>query len=54
MRGPHILIIDDKGELLYADDQVKDAFDSKSPGHYRFEKIPLVRDSTTKSPNPMP
>ena len=41
MRGPHILIIDDKGELLYADDQVKDAFDSKSPGHYRFEKIPL-------------
>jgi signal transduction histidine kinase len=41
MRGPHILVIDEKGELLYADDQVKDAFDSKSPGHYRFEKIPL-------------
>jgi signal transduction histidine kinase len=43
MRGPHILIIDEEGELLYADDQVKDAFDSKSPGHYRFEKIPLGR-----------
>jgi signal transduction histidine kinase len=43
MRGPHILIIDEKGELLYADDQVRDAFDSKSPGHYRFEKIPLGR-----------
>jgi signal transduction histidine kinase len=41
MRGPHILIIDEGGELLYADDQVKDAFNSKSPGHYRFEKIPL-------------
>jgi signal transduction histidine kinase len=41
MRGPHILIIDEEGALLYADDQVKDAFDSKSPGHYRFEKIPL-------------
>lgn len=43
MRGPHILIIDEEGELLYADDQVKDAFVSKSPGHYRFEKIPLGR-----------
>jgi signal transduction histidine kinase len=41
MRGPHILIIDEEGELVYADDQVKDAFASKSPGHYRFEKIPL-------------
>ena len=41
MRGPHILIIDEEGELLYADEQVQDAFDSKSPGHYRFEKIPL-------------
>ena len=41
MRGPQILIVDEEGELLYADDQVKDAFDSKSPGHYRFEKIPL-------------
>jgi signal transduction histidine kinase len=37
------MIIDDGGELLYADEQVKDAFDSKSPGHYRFEKIPLGR-----------
>lgn len=35
------MIIDEEGELLYADDQVRDAFDSKSPGHYRFEKIPL-------------
>jgi signal transduction histidine kinase len=43
MTGPHIMIIDDGGELLYADEQVKDAFDSKSPGHYRFEKIPLGR-----------
>jgi signal transduction histidine kinase len=43
MTGPHILIIDDGGELLYADEQVRDAFDSKSPGHYRFEKIPLGR-----------
>jgi signal transduction histidine kinase len=43
MRGPHILIIDEGGELLYADEQVKDAFASKSPGHYRFEKIPLGR-----------
>ena len=43
MRGPNILIIDEEGELLYADDQVRDAFDAKSPGHYRFEKIPLGR-----------
>ena len=43
MRGPNILIVDEEGELLYADDQVRDAFDAKSPGHYRFEKIPLGR-----------
>jgi signal transduction histidine kinase len=43
MTEPHILIIDEEGELVYADEQVKDAFDSKSPGHYRFEKIPLGR-----------
>jgi signal transduction histidine kinase len=43
MRGPDILIIDEEGELLYADDHVRDAFASKSPGHYRFEKIPLGR-----------
>jgi signal transduction histidine kinase len=47
MRGPHILIIDEAGEILYADDQVKDAFDSKSPGHYRFEKISLGRIGKT-------
>ncbi|OGP54754.1 MAG: hypothetical protein A2Y65_08640 [Deltaproteobacteria bacterium RBG_13_52_11] len=41
MSGPYILVIDEGGELLYADDVVKDAFESKSPGHYRFEKIPL-------------
>jgi signal transduction histidine kinase len=41
MNGSHILIIDEEGELLYADAHVKDAFESKSPGHYRFEKIPL-------------
>ena len=43
MREPYIMIVDAEGELLYADDQVKDAFNSKSPGHYRFEKIPLGR-----------
>ena len=37
------MIVDEEGELLYADDQVRDAFDAKSPGHYRFEKIPLGR-----------
>lgn len=41
MSGSHILIIDEEGELLYADEQVRDAFESKAPGHYRFEKIPL-------------
>ena len=41
------MIIDEAGEILYADDQVKDAFDSKSPGHYRFEKIPLGRIGKT-------
>lgn len=41
MGGSHILIIDEEGELLYADEQVRDAFESKAPGHYRFEKIPL-------------
>lgn len=41
MGGPYILIMDEGGELLYADEAVKDAFDAKSPGHYRFEKIPL-------------
>ena len=41
MREPYIMVIDAEGELLYADDQIKDAFDSKSPGRYRFEKIPL-------------
>lgn len=42
MTGPHILIINEEGELLYADEQVRDAFESKAPGHYRFEKIPLI------------
>jgi signal transduction histidine kinase len=41
MSGPYILVVDEQGEILYADDVVKDAFESKSPGHYRFEKIPL-------------
>jgi signal transduction histidine kinase len=41
MSGPYILVIDEGGDLLYADDVVKDVFESKSPGHYRFEKIPL-------------
>ena len=41
MSGSHILIIDEEGELLYADEQVRDAFESRAPGHYRFEKIPL-------------
>ncbi len=41
MHGPYILIIDEGGELLYADEAVQDAFASKSPGHYRFEKTPL-------------
>src|SRR4030042_357820 len=41
MSGPYILVVDERGEILYADDVVKDAFESKSPGHYRFEKIPL-------------
>lgn len=49
MRGPHILIINEEGELLYADDQVKDAFESKSPGHYRFEKIPLIDKGREKT-----
>ena len=42
MSGPYILFVDEGGELLYADDVLKDAFESKSPGHYRFEKIPLT------------
>ena len=42
MSGPYILVVDERGEILYADDVVKDAFESKSPGHYRFEKIPLT------------
>jgi signal transduction histidine kinase len=41
MSGPYIMVVDEGGELLYADDVLKDAFESKSPGHYRFEKIPL-------------
>jgi signal transduction histidine kinase len=41
MSGPFIMIVDEQGEILYADDVVKDAFESKSPGHYRFEKILL-------------
>lgn len=41
MSGPYIMIVDEDGELLYTDDILKDAFESKSPGHYRFEKIPL-------------
>ena len=41
MSGPYILVVDERGEILYADDVVKDAFESKSPGHYRFEKIQL-------------
>jgi signal transduction histidine kinase len=41
MHGPYILIIDERGELLYADEAVQDAFATKSPGHYRFEKTPL-------------
>ena len=49
MTGPHILIINEEGELLYADDQVKDAFESKSPGHYRFEKIPLIDTGKEKT-----
>ncbi len=40
MSGPYILIIDEGGDLLYADDKAKDFF--TSPGHYRFVKIPLV------------
>jgi signal transduction histidine kinase len=48
MSGPHILIIDEEGNLLYADDQVRDAFDAKSPGHYRFEKIPLGEGGTAR------
>jgi signal transduction histidine kinase len=48
MSGPYIMVIDEGGELLYADDVVKDVFESKSPGHYRFEKIPLqVRAGAT-------
>jgi signal transduction histidine kinase len=42
MSGPYIMVVDERGELLYADDVLKDAFESKSPGHYRFEKIPLT------------
>jgi signal transduction histidine kinase len=42
MSGPYILVVDEGGELLYADDVLKDAFESKSPGHYRFEKISLT------------
>jgi signal transduction histidine kinase len=41
MSGPYILVVDERGEIVYADDVVRDAFESKSPGHYRFEKIPL-------------
>jgi signal transduction histidine kinase len=41
MSGPYVLVVDEGGDILYADDVVKDAFESKSPGHYRFEKIPL-------------
>jgi len=41
MTGPYIMVVDEAGELLYADDVLKDAFEAKSPGHYRFEKIPL-------------
>jgi len=41
MSGPYIMVVDEAGELLYADDVLKDAFEAKSPGHYRFEKIPL-------------
>ncbi|MCJ7663593.1 MAG: HAMP domain-containing histidine kinase [Desulfobacterales bacterium] len=41
MSGSYIMVVDEGGELLYADEGIKDAFESKSPGHYRFEKIPL-------------
>ena len=41
MSGPYVMVVDERGEILYADDVVKDAFESKSPGHYRFEKIAL-------------
>lgn len=43
------MIVDEAGELLYADDVLKDAFEAKSPGHYRFEKIPLGSTGGTAS-----
>lgn len=41
MSGPYIMVVDAGGNLLHADEVLQEAFEKKSHGHYRFEKIPL-------------